>query len=218
MKSIYQKIGVVDTLPVFKGRKLYMHKSDMSNILLPSEFRDYTNTVDTILSNLKDRNNVCYITIDEKHINHETHRRSGIHVDFNWYEDINNYGAPTSPGTHLPPPPAPGWGTTIGTWNIGAHVDPPAHVGGVDRNINGGMLLVSNYPGCKVYKGEFDGIINEGGCCKDIITDHLESEVMPANEVFYLNALGIHESLLIDRTVDRSLIRINFHPNYVFKN
>lgn len=68
MKSIYKNLGGVIQLPEYQGRLLYMHKMHMSDISLPRDFQDYEASIDQILSKIADRNNVCYITIDEKEI------------------------------------------------------------------------------------------------------------------------------------------------------
>lgn len=187
MESVYQNIGVPVVMPEFKKRYLYMYKTHMDNVILPELFQDYVPTIKNILKNIKDKNNVCYITIDEKHIDHECHRRPGIHVDYNWYEELNDHGG----STH------------------GGHKN--------HELVKGGMLLVSNYPGCQVYKGQFDGVIGDDGCCKNIDVSNLQSEIMQSGYVYYINPVGIHESLKIDKEVDRTLIRINFHPEYDFK-
>lgn len=200
MKSIYKNLGGIIEMPEFKGRNLYMHKMRMDEISLPTEVEDFKNPIETILSKIENRSNVCYVTIDEKHINGCTHRRSGIHVDFNWDEKLKSHSGGGN-GGHK--------NIVSGKWGTGGYWN--------DKNIEmGGMLLVSNYEGCKVWKGEYDGEIKDGGDCSGINVSNLESEIMPANEVYYLNALGIHESLVINKEVYRTLIRINFHPDYIF--
>lgn len=203
MKSIYKNLGGTIVMPEFKERKLYMHKTKMNEIILPDSFKDYESAIESVLSKVSDRNNVCYITIDEKQIKGQTHRRGGVHVDFNWDENLNGHGN----GGHSTRPKK----AMSGGW------DNRGNGGWTKKEIEGGgMLLVSNYEGCKVWKGKFDGEIGEGGCCKNIDLSTLQSEIMPSGEVYYLNALGIHESIIIDKEVNRSLIRINFHPEYKF--
>lgn len=236
MESIYKNLGGDIIMPEFRERKLYMHKTKMNEIVLPDSFKDYESAIETVLSKVKDRNSVCYITIDEKRIKCDTHRRSGVHVDYNWFENINAHnGGGGGGGTHkavITPSPNTG-GHNSG--RSGSHSDgipikkeekksngnhngspPSTHSSLQEFNKHGGMLLVSNYQGCKVWKGKFDGEIGEGGCCKNIDISNLQSEIMQPGEVYYLNALGIHESIVIDKEVNRSLIRINFHPEYHF--
>jgi hypothetical protein len=213
MESLYKNLGGTVIMPEFNEKQLYMHKTDMKHPFLPYEFREFTRAILKMLDKVKDRDNVCYITIHSKTIKDGTHRRGGIHVDYNWYEEIkahgggghksiSNWGYPTPswnpPPSHKPPVPGPGWGYK------------PEHYGG--------MLLTSDYPACKVWKGEFEGEIGEGGDCKNINLSSLESEIMPPGEVFYLNPLGIHESLKISGNINRTVIRINFHPEYIFQN
>lgn len=222
MKSIAINLGGIIQMPEFQGRLLYMHKTNMDNIILPEKFKDYKETVEQVLSKIYKRDNVCYITIDEKTICNETHRRPGIHCDLNWYE--GKHGHDTSGhkikmrGDHALNEGA--HGTESGKWGPywkGFHdAKEGTHAINLDH-IKGGMLLVSNFAGCRVYKGEFDGPIKKGGDCSLVDVSKLESEIMPAGYVYYLNALGIHESLEIPVKVNRSLLRINFHPNYIYK-
>lgn len=202
MKSRYQNIGKIEQSLPFNNRLLYMHKSRMDDINLPKQFEDYYPIITEILSKVKDRNNVCYITIDEKTINNGTHRRPGIHVDFNWFEESNSHTQPGTGGHKRP---------KSGKWDT-----PSTPIWKNDFADTGGMLLVSNYPGCAAYKGIYDGQIGEGGNCSNINTSNLNKEIMKPNEVYYVNSLGIHESLKINEKVNRSLIRINFHPEYNF--
>lgn len=230
--SKYKKLDCHVEMPVFGNRSLYMYKTHMNNVVLPTEFHDFQEVIDKTLSKLKNRNDVCFITIDEKIVDNETHRRGGLHVDFNWFENITNHGSTGGHGGNG----ANGGHSSSGGHGGGRHGAPSEQE--IRRRVtekrrkkikkvlddkwydevkNGGMLLVSDYAACKVYKGEILGNINEGGCCANIQTDNLISEIMPANEVYYLNALGIHESLLIPQKVNRTLLRINFHHDYIFE-
>ncbi len=247
MKSIYHQLPVLVGFPEFTGRLLYMHKTRLDEVVLPPAFKDYAETIEQIISGI-DRNVIGYITIDEKIVSNDTHRRPGIHCDFNWYENLNGHdrhmtglignhispspgrhsapipepsrpGHGISPGRHSDPTPlpTPGHGTSPSTHNITSLSGNWRGDAKFNDGIGGGMLLTSNYSGCKVYRGEFEGIIGEGGDCRNIDVSHLENEVMANNNVYFLNALGIHEGLVIKETVNRSLVRINFHPDYQFK-
>jgi hypothetical protein len=287
LQSVYQNLGGGIVMPEFKDRKLYMHKTRMDDLILPADFSDYIGTVDEVLKKVQNRNDVCYITIDEKNIKaNDTHRRGGIHVDFNWFEEIKAHGG--SSGSHGIPAPkreSGGHGSTYRSHgqplvtpspSTGSHGQPitkhgisraefeelvrqnPSEYGlhgyplskinemleklRIDdrkRNIqdviddsaemmkaaaqwyktveNGGMLLVSNHEGCQVYEGDIIGEIGQGGCCANVDVSGLKTEIMKPNDVFYLNALGIHESIPIKQDAHRSLIRIAFHPDYIFE-
>lgn len=225
MKSIATPVGTLLGLPAFTGTGTYMHKTRMDELVLPATLRDYTPVIDHMLSCLKDRAAVCYITIDEKVVHNTTHRRAGAHVDHNWYEGVGMHQGNTG---HMPAPapqwsPKPQWRTNNGHLPAPRQPVTPSHSpartgihnGLVMDEFNGGMLLASNYAACQVWKGDFAGTIGEGGCCKAIDFSTLATEVMPANAVYYLNPLGIHESLPITDTVERQLVRINFHPDYI---
>jgi hypothetical protein len=261
LKSEYKNLGEIITMPEFKERKLYMHKTRMDDLILPADFADYIGTIDQVLSKVSNRNDVCYITIDEKNIRaNDSHRRGGAHVDFNWFESMSCHGSspmPTNSGGHGNPIPTGGHGNPIIIPSTGGHGNPiptgghgntdemleeyrrlakierrKRKIGGIlsddDEMMmaakqwyktveNGGMLLVADNVGCQVWKGDIKGSIGEGGCCSNVDLTTLQSEIMKPNEVFYLNALGIHESIKLNQDVQRSLIRIAFHPNYKFE-
>lgn len=190
MKSIYKKTNLLVKLPNFEeDRLLYMHKATIRGPYnLPPQFAHYMDSIYKILSCVRG-NSPCYITIDEKIVRNETHRKPGIHVDFNWHENLKIH-----PGV------------------------PPHHSRTTKDETHGGMLLISNYSGCRVFRGDFEGHVGDKGECDLINISYLEREVMEPNRVYFLNALCIHEPLVIKGTVKRILIRINFHPNTYTKN
>lgn len=221
MRSIYQNLGGVIDMPEFQARNLYMHKMQMDEVSLPKEFKDFEEAIYLTLSKVENKNNVCYITIDEKHIKNDTHRRGGVHCDFNWYENILSHAGDGPIATHSDRLTLQGkHGEPIPSHSNRLHQLSGQHGGSThkftDDEILGGMLLVSNYEGCKVWKGEINGNIGNGGDCSSINLENLDNEIMPAGYVYFLNALGIHESIKIEGECQRSLIRINFHPNYQF--
>jgi hypothetical protein len=220
MKSIYKQIGGSIVLPEFSGLDLlYMHKTRLDEVKLPDGYKHYEKPIKQMFDNLSDRNNVCYITIDEKILNNQTHRRGGRHVDFNWFEGQGHYGEdiPDSPGGHRAignhhgtPPTSPTHRPFIsGSWD-----NSPTEW---RRSTDGGVLLISNFEGCRAWDGEYDeSLIGEGGDCEKVPVQNLKSEILPANVPFFVNAYGIHESIKIEQMVKRNLIRVNFHPEYKF--
>jgi hypothetical protein len=212
MKSIYIKTDITVQMPEFKGRLLYMHKTSIIDPILPIEFQDYTEQVRKCLSEFKGNVDICYITIDEKTVCNETHRRAGRHVDYNWYENLVSHGGTGNPA-HSPIPPAHQPKPTPPPHSSHGIASGGHRLENLDET-NGGILLVSNHVGCKVFKGDFTGSIGEKGDCSRIDVKGLQSEVMEPGKVYFLNALCIHEPLVIKEKVERSLIRINFHPDY----
>ena len=222
MKSIYENTKVKVEFPSFVGRLLYMHKAPISDPVMPFGFNDYQGLVNDVLGRLVNQSLVCYITIDEKAVDGTTHRRPGRHVDFNWYEDVKAHGGHSDGGgSHRSYTPDHGGhsgrrGGHLGeVSNRGGHIAPtPGHRSYKDQN--GGMLLVVSHAGCRAYRGHFAGEIGDGGDCENIDVSKMENEIMLPHEVYYINAFGIHEPLVIQGTVNRSLLRINFHPEYVW--
>lgn len=198
VKELKRNVG----LPSFQNLGvLYMHKTDSAKINLPEKFKNYEHVVYHMLSGLCDAGSV-YVTIDERKVVNETHRRSGVHVDFNWYETMGHQGH----RRHSSSPPAP-TPTPV----------PKEPKKDAEFDQTGGMLLLSNFEGCRGWNGLFNQhLIGHGGSCEAMNLRGLEPFTLQKNAVYYLNPLGIHESLKIEGEVNRSLVRINFNPEYTF--
>jgi hypothetical protein len=211
MESICKKLGDISFEGLNPKGLLYMHKTKMGDISLPKEFEAYSEKVRDMISMVANKSSVCYVTIDSKIVRNEIQRRGGIHVDFNWYEEIISHGSPSGP-MHGPAPshrPGP-------AHLISGHDGPP-HFATIDPK--GGMLLSSNEIGCQFWRGDYLGDIGKGGDCSNINVNRLETGFMKPGEVYFVNALGIHEGIPIIGEKHRTLIRINFNPEFepIFK-
>ena len=84
------------------------------------------------------------------------------------------------------------------------------HVGNDDSSKHQKLIMVSSEPYCKVYLGEYDGEIKEGGDCSEIDTSAMESMILEPNHVYMGDAMTLlHETLPATHTSNRALIRIN---------
>lgn len=158
---------------------------------VPAEYKDWHRLLTAMFDTAAQHNGqVGYLTIDEKEVGAgESHRRKGLHVD----------------GVHQPQPSTPaapastsysggGWGGGGGWGAIGT-----------------GMLTVASHVGCRAWAQEFEGRADgEGGC------EHLRDQLDPAAEVvfgagelFWLDGLCVHESIVQLRPVFRQFVRLS---------
>lgn len=77
----------------------------------------------------------------------------------------------------------------------------------------GGLLMASTYQACRGWHGEFEGVAGEGGCC-DKIEGLGTGFLLEANCVYYCNSQFIHESIPVDKDVERVIVRITLPENY----
>lgn len=200
MKSICRKLNKDIVFPEYKQDVLlYMYKTNLNNIILPKSYENYIEAINQMLFNIENKNDCCYITIDHKCIKSgNSHRRGGAHFDGNWIESSNKHNIHKLNCLNN----SGKWTTDNNTWKYDL------------KNDTGGMLLSSNYAACQVWNGYFNGNVKSGGDCSEIDLSNMKTEVIPENTVYFLNQLGIHESLPINQSVNRALIRINFHADY----
>lgn len=192
MKSEVKKLMTID-IPSYTGI-LYMKEfllDDLSSI--PSEFQS---TIKKMVSSLNIKKGKAYLTIDGKKIlKDNSHRREGAHIDGIWE-------------------PKGGWDD--GGWNnISMHGTPPPRHSINPFEVNGGIILASDYTASKGWNGEYDIMPGDGGDC----SKHNLSEgfIMEKNNVYFGNSTFIHESLPINEDVHRTLIRISFPKEFKYK-
>ena len=133
----------------------------------------------------------CFIMVDNDFIEEgKYHRRPGVHIDGNWIPEMNAHR------------PRPGW-VHVGKHGNGGHIID-------DSSKHQKLIMVSSEPYCKVYLGEYDGEIKEGGDCSEIDTSAMESMILEPNHVYMGDAMTLlHETLPATHTSNRALIRIN---------
>ena len=80
------------------------------------------------------------------------------------------------------------------------------------------MLITSTHPACRGWNGIYDGTPYVGGDCTRI-KGLGDGFILKENTVYYGNSQFIHESLPVDKTIHRVLVRITLPMDYpVIKN
>jgi hypothetical protein len=193
--SLVKTVGNID-LPKYEGDNIiYMEEIDFAN----PQYKD--DRWNQIVVDLVSRTGVTegkgYFTVDEKRVHEgEAHRRGGRHIDGN-YTDVKAWANPETPTWTKPPSetPEPKW------------VSPSPSRWSMNTLENGGILLVSNAVGSQAWEGSFEGEYGEGGSCEHINVSGMDRFKLKEN-VVYLGNHFIHESIPVEKTVDRTLVRL----------
>lgn len=182
-------------IPSFDG-ELKMVPFNLENLEgVPAGFH---RTVTEMVSGLPFKRGIAYLTVDGREVEKgSTHRRGGKHIDGNYIPEVC------------------GWGSGGNGWKVGegGRTLTSEHHRQSYESETGGMLIASTYPACKGWIGNFKGKAKEGGDCSHI-SELNDGFIMKPNTVYYGNSQFLHESLPIDQTVHRTIIRVTLPMNY----
>jgi len=201
----------------------FEHTAD--RIKLPKQFIEYEDALNEIMSQvpIQEGATTHYITIDSKFFSEKSSlRREGIHMDGNFCADIDfSLGDTEIRST---------WGGTRPTW-CGTTVDKDYKIitkwvseheveipfGQYVSDSLGGLIVVSNEVGCKVWTGEFKGRVGDEGELSSFEGQFSkDNEVMMGkDEVWLLSSNTPHESLIVEKGKRRTFLRITLAHNYV---
>lgn len=198
INSISKELYKVE-IPSFTGeiKMLPFNLEDL--ISIPDKFKTL---IKNMIEFLPIKSGIAYLTVDGKIVEKGvTQRRGGVHIDGNYLPSLQ-------------------WESTGGGngWKVGEGGRILSSQEHVDSYLNktGGMLITSNYPACKGWNGEYEGDPYIGGDCTRINVD--EGFLLKSNTVYYGNSQFLHESLPINKTVHRTLVRITLPSDYPVLN
>jgi hypothetical protein len=190
MQSVYHALSRV-SFPEFSGTRIMMMPVILGEIETVSPLR-YRPLIQSLFD-LWPRHvgEVGYLTIDERVVPAGTsHRAPGRHID----APVNHGGGGS------PPRPSHGAGGSSGGWGGG----------GPWAGLGTGMLLVSDVPGCRAWRGEFSGTPGpEGECDHLTMSADTTSEILQAYRVYWLDGRCVHESVPFERDTRRALVRLS---------
>lgn len=180
LRSFYRPLCPV-TLP-FQGRQRYMHTFDVADPVMAEGFEDYLDPVKALCEAAGFTSGIAHMTVDEKTIDAgASQRRPRPHVD----------------GCYVP---------AVGGWTHGSWSHEPSPGPGGPRRMP--VIVASSVPGCRVWEGEFEGQPKEDGDLSHISDQLGAGEIVPAGVGYLLSPDCVHESMVFDRRVDRSFLRI----------
>jgi hypothetical protein len=192
LNSDYRQLVPV-SLP-YKGRQKYMHSFDLANPSMPDGFGDYLETVRSLCAAAGATSGIAHMTVDEKLVvAGMSQRRPRPHVDGCFMPAAKSWGHEG---------PGPSW----------AHVCNNIALDGYRRM---SVIVASSVPGCRAWRGEFDGEPKGDG---DL--SHLglpDGEVLPAHVGYLLSPDCVHESMIQTVDVHRSFLRIALPVEFRFR-
>lgn len=197
-------VGGNVTFPDYTGERVYMAPFFKTESL-PASLSRWQSVVDRMVEGL-DFTGPAYLMVDQGYVKYgKTQRRSGLHVDGNWVAGSGSHKHPAEEdpsGRHIHPPKEipPG---------VHRHPETPKH-----RHAHGyyqpeALLLASNVAACRAMLGRFEGIPKEDGDCSHFDVSHGEEVLLEAGRVYRGNVTMLHESLPVQESCFRTLVRIN---------
>lgn len=186
-------------IPEFSG-EIKMLPFNLANLLeIPEQFKEM---ISKMIEYLPIKNGIAFLTVDGRLVEAGTsHRRGGVHIDGNYIPSLKCWGNGSSGGGN-------GWKVGEGGRILSSEEHKLSY-----ENPLGGMLIASNYPACKGWNGKFEGEPYIGGDCTQI-KNLGEGFMLKADTVYYGNSQWLHESLPIDKTTHRVIVRITLPINY----
>lgn len=170
------------TFPAHTGERIYMVGFTKKDGL-PKEYSRWQKTVDVMLKDIE-TNGKIYMMVDQGEVSpNKSHRRPKPHIDGNWLEAENQHG--TGGGRH----------------------ETKKH-----NLYDEAVILASDVSASCAYVGEFNGEFGEGGDCSHLDLSKLQRVRLDAGRVYSGNVTMIHESLPVEFSAKRTLVRLNV-PN-----
>lgn len=184
LRSTYYRLGAI-ALPPSQGRQLRYHTFDLARPVMPKGFEDYLLPVTTLRGFAGAFKGEAHLTVDEKIIEPGmSQRRPRPHVD----------------GCFQITPQGMSWGG--GAW---LHYCNDVGASAIGRMP---VIVAASVPGCKAWKGVFNGRPAPDGDLSHIADQLGQGEVLPAGVGYLLSPDCVHESLTFDQRTLRTFIRI----------
>jgi|694.fasta_scaffold90362_3 hypothetical protein len=182
----------------YKGRRHYMHSFDLSAPKMRDGFEDYLDIVMALCESAGAKSGTAHMTVDEKVVvAGKSQRRPGPHVDGVFMPD-KFHPVRNAMGS---------WGGG-GRWN---HYCNDIGVGPVRRMP---VIVAASEIGCRVWRGVFDATPSEDGDLSGLVLD--AGEVVPAGAGYLLSPDCVHESMIQEKDVARTFLRIALPIDFCF--
>lgn len=190
LNSDYRELCPV-VLP-YADRQKYMHSFDLASPKMAPGFEDYLDIVVRLCAAAGATSGMAHMTVDEKLIAAGvSQRRPKPHVD----------------GCFMP---TGGWGHEPGPgWAHGCNNIP---YGEKFRRM--AVIVASSATGCRAWRGRFDAQPASDGDLSHL--ELPEGEILPPHVGYLLSPDCVHESMIQERPVRRSFLRIALPVEYCF--
>lgn len=184
-QSIIQARGAV-TFPTFMAERIYMREIRKA-APLPADLQRWQPTVDAMLDGI-DVDGPIYLMVDEGIVGAgQPQRRPGLHVEGYWIAAAQRHGG--GGGGHCGAWKGDGWATC-------------------DFSAPEATILASNIRASRALAGQYHGDPREGGACSHLDISDLTEVALQADRVYAGNVAMLHESLPVDVTCMRTLVRL----------
>lgn len=195
LNSDYKPLCPVN-LP-FKNRQKYMHSFDLANPVMADGYEDYLEPVVALCKAAGAIKGIAHMTIDEKIVEAGmSQRRPKPHVDGCFMPVLNSWGHGSN---------GPGWLHTCNDIQTGPVARMP-------------VIVAASVSGCKAWRGVFDGQPKSDGDLSHIESQLGDGEVLPPNVGYLLSPDCVHESMVFDKPVQRSFLRIALPVDFQFNH
>lgn len=172
-----------------------MHAFDLSHPTVPDGFEDYLSPVLSLCDSVNAKDGTAYMTVDEKIVLAGTsQRRPKPHVD-------GCFIVPKMDWSH----PGPSWNHSCNSV-----------LGGVPYS-RMPVIVAASVPGCKAWRGEFYAEPSESGDLSHVEKDLGVGEILLPGVGYLLSPDCIHESMVFNRVVERSFLRIALPVTFNFR-
>lgn len=204
--SDYRPLCTV-TLP-YDGRQKYMHSFDLAAPKMAEGFEDYLEPVTALCKAAGATRGTAHMTVDEKIVEAGmSQRRPRPHVDGRYLVPTEAVYASVEPVFGG----GGGWGHAGGGWAHYCNNIPGGPLGRMS------VIVASSAPGCRAWRGMFQGEPRADGDLTHIIDQLGLGEVLPANWGYLLSPDCVHESMLMDRPTRRTFLRIALPMEYRYE-
>lgn len=191
LNSDYRQLCAVD-LP-YAGRQMYMHSFDLANPVMAVGYEDYLAPVRALCLAAGATRGIAHMTVDEKMVvAGMSQRRPRPHVDGCFMPALNIWG-------HDDDNPR---------WAHGCNNIP------IDRFARMPVIVASSVVGCRAWRGMFDATPASDGDLSSVPLG--DGEVLGADSGYLLSADCIHESMVQERDVRRTFLRIALPVDFQF--
>lgn len=185
LRSTYRPLVSI-VLPPFQGRQMRYHTFSLSDPQMPEGFEDFRDPVLDLISAAGASEGEAHLTVDEKLVKKGmSQRRPGPHVDGCFRASQMSWGGGGGGGwLH--------YCNDVGASSIGRMA----------------VIVAASVPGCRAWKGVFEGRPAKDGDLSHLSDQLGEGEILGANFGFLLSPDCVHESLVFKDDTLRTFLRI----------
>lgn len=168
----------------YQGRQKYMHNFDIASPIMAKGYEDYLEPVMQLCRAAGAVSGLAHMTVDEKIIQAGmSQRRPKPHVDGCFMPKMMSWGHGGSGG----------WAHSCNNISL-------------DKFRRMPIIVAASVVGCRAWRGVFEGEPTSVGDCSHIRLG--VGDVFPANVGYLLSPDCIHESMIQEKTVARTFLRI----------